>query len=89
MPLCVSVIESDRWGLGKRFDKCLEYLQRYGSHAQSELPELRKLRRDIAATRNPPADRIKALDEVIDSIESSTSTPTLVSVAQFKSRAAQ
>jgi len=44
MPLCVEVIEPDRWGQGSRIAPCLEYLRRYGGNARGLLPELQKLR---------------------------------------------
>jgi len=44
LPLCVSVIELDRWGAGNRLPKCLEYLSRYGAHAKDYLPQLREMR---------------------------------------------
>ena len=46
MPLCVSVIEPNRWGGGKRLPKCLECLVRYGTHAREVLPQLREIRRN-------------------------------------------
>ncbi len=78
MTLCVSVMEPSRWGAGNRVGPCLEYLQRYGSHAKAVLPQLREIR---AKTQ-----QAEPIDQCIAAIETSTSTPVLVSIAEFKTR---
>ena len=78
MTLCVSVMEPGRWGAGKRVGPCLEYLQRYGTHAKAVLPQLREIRTQTK--------QVEQMDKCIAAIESSTATPTLVSVAEFKTR---
>jgi hypothetical protein len=80
MPLCVSVMEVHRWGVGKRLPRCLEYLGRYGSHAKEVLPQLREMSR-LAGGRN------KDLAKLIADIETSTDSPTLVSLKDFAARA--
>jgi hypothetical protein len=88
MPLCVSVIEPDRWGQGKRLPKCLEYLGRYGTHAKAVLPQLRELRREFAKTERgkEPSENMKLLDKSIAAIEASTASPTVVDLKEFKTR---
>jgi HEAT repeat protein len=86
MELCVAVIEPDRWGAGKRLGRCCGLLTRYGTHAKAVLPQLRDIRGKFVAKRASPAD-IKAIDDCIAAIESSTNTPTLVSIKDFGSRA--
>jgi len=88
MPLCVSVIEPDRWGQGKRLPKCLEYLGRYGAHAKAVLPQLRELRREFAKTERgkEPSENMKLLDKSIAAIEASTASPTVVDLKEFKTR---
>ncbi len=83
MALCVSVIEPVRWGAGKRIGPCIEYLQRYGVHAQALLPQLRRVRTDLL-NYAPHAQHAALLDKAIAAIESSTATPTLVSLSEFK-----
>jgi len=73
MALCVSTIE---WRWGNKFEKRLEYLQRYGVHAKEMLPQLRKL-------HSKSAKKDKILDKAIADIEASTETPTLVSLKDF------
>lgn len=80
MVLCVSTIETDRWGL--QWQKRLDYLARYGSHASEVVPQLRKKRPD----NNP--NGAKAFDMCIAEIEASTNAPPLVSLKEFISKAA-
>jgi len=90
MALCVSVVEPARWGSGRRVDPCIKYLQRYGSHAKAVLPQLREVRAQFAAAAGKKAnsEQVEQLDKGIAAIESSTATPTLVSIAEFQARPA-
>ena len=88
MPLCVSVIEPDRWGAGRRMPKCLEYLARYGVHAKDVLPQLREMRRDLVKTerRKEQSERVKLLDKNLASIEAGTDSPTVLGLEDFVAR---
>jgi hypothetical protein len=79
MPLCVEVIEHERWGLGRRMPKCLEYLARYGTHAQEFLPQLREIRAEF----RKPDDHAALLDQTIKAIANSTTTPALIGLEDF------
>ena len=79
MPLCVSVIEVNRWGSGKRLPKCLECLARYGAHAKVVLPQLREMRRNMGK----PSDTTALLDKAIAAIEASTDSPTVLDLKEF------
>ncbi len=85
MPLCVSVIEPDRWGGGKRMPKCLECLSRYGAQAKEVLPQLREMRKKLAQTRrgNKPNETVALLDKSIAAIEASTASPKVVDMKEF------
>jgi hypothetical protein len=85
MPLCVSVIEPNRWGAGKRLPKCLECLGRYGVHAKAVLPQLREMRRNLVKTErgNEQSERVQLLDKGIAGIEASTASPTLLDLKEF------
>jgi hypothetical protein len=87
MTLCVSVMEPDRWGEKNRTKDCLIYLQRYGVHAKDLLPKLREARTYLATVKKAPADYLAQFDKAIAAIESSTAAPTLVGLAEFKSKA--
>jgi len=79
MDLCVSTLDF-RWGL--QWEKRMEYLMRYGSHAKEVLPQLRKKRPD----KWP--DGAKKFDKYIADIDAKTDAPTLVSLKDFIAHAA-
>jgi hypothetical protein len=87
MPLCVSVIEPGRWGMGNRLAPCLNDLGRYGVHAKSLLPHLQSLRQQLAATRHQ-MQHVATVDKAIAAIEAATAAPTLLSIEEFKARSA-
>lgn len=76
VPLCVSVMEWDRWSVGDRGPACMRCLRQYGMHAKEVLPQLQEMSRR-AAGKN------KELDKLIADIETSTDAPTLVSMKDF------
>jgi HEAT repeat protein len=82
MPLCLSVVELNRWVSGRRLEKGMECLARYGVHAKAVLPELREMRRCLS--RNDKNGGL--LDKAIAAIEAATDSPTLVDIKDFKSR---
>ena len=88
MALCVSVMEPDRWGEKNRTKDCLTYLARYGANAKPLLPELQEARTYLATVKKVSADHLALFDKLMADIESSTATPTLVSLADFKARPA-
>lgn len=88
MTLCVTVIEPGRWGLYQRLNKIVEYLPRYGTLAKPVLPQLREIRAQLAAAGKAKSEQAAQMDKCIAAIESSTATPTLVSLAEFKTRPA-
>ncbi|MCY3018734.1 MAG: hypothetical protein NTW87_06855, partial [Planctomycetota bacterium] len=79
IPLCVSVMELDRWD-GGRVAGCMKTLRQYGVHAKEVLPQLREMSRR-AGGKN------KDLDKLIADIEASTNAPTLVDLKEFIARA--
>jgi len=80
MPLCVSVMEWDRWNGGNRGSACIKSLRQYGAHAKGVLPQLKEMSRH-AGGKN------KELDKLIADIEASTNAPTLVSLKDFVAHA--
>lgn len=85
MRLCLTVLEPERWGLGNRIKPCLDYLPRYGTHAQALLPDLKRLRAELVAKdgKRVNQEHLALFDRCISTIENATATPTLVSVAEF------
>jgi HEAT repeat protein len=86
MPLCVSVIEFDRWG--NRMTKCLEYLNRYGVHAKKMMPQLQKMREKMVGTLRggEKHKRVQELDRAIAKIKNNTASPTILDLKDFKKR---
>ncbi len=78
LPLCVSLIDPDRWGLHGRVKRCLEALRLYGGAARPEIPRLRQLEKDLASKRWKP-DAIEALgiEALIRQIEADDDPPVL------------
>ena len=86
MALCVSVMEPNRWGEKKRYKDCLTYLGRYGTNAKPLLPKLQEIRNYLVNVSKIPAEHLTVFDKLLADIESSTATPKLVSIAEFKTR---
>ena len=82
LPLCVAVMEPERWGGHNRIVKCLEYLARYGTHAKAAVPQLKEMSRTAGDWKN-------AIDKAIAAIEASTETPALVNLKDFSGNAGQ
>jgi hypothetical protein len=81
IPLCVSVMELDRWNGGYyRLPRCAESLRRYRVHAMEVLPQLREILRQ-------PGEGKKDLGKLIADIEASTDSPTLVDLKDFIAQA--
>ena len=83
LPLCLSVIEPNRWGSGKRLEPCLEYLCRYGAHAKAYLPQLREMRNNLDGKKGGNSEATAAVDKAIAKIQASHATPKLVGMNEF------
>ena len=47
VPLCVELVELDRWGSERRLSSCLQALRTYGSSAKPALPTLHEFAREL------------------------------------------
>jgi hypothetical protein len=81
LPLCISLIDPERWGLANRVKPCLAALRLYGGAARTEIPRLRELEEALAAKRWKP-EAIEALGtpELIRAIETDEDPPVLRSL---------
>ncbi|NNC87742.1 MAG: acetylesterase [Akkermansiaceae bacterium] len=66
MPLCIEVMEIDKWGKGSRIPRCLSALGKYGAAAKPMLPRLEQLEADLLAHREarnlkPHIEKVRAL----------------------------
>jgi hypothetical protein len=71
IPLCISVMEIDKWGKKDRIGKSLKALACYGSAAKPILPQLRTLEKDLLAHREAKGlkPHIDQLHKLIENIE--------------------
>jgi len=71
MPLCIHVMDINKWGKHKRLPACLDILEKYGAAAKAVLPELRNLEKRIRAHREKGmaahADQVAALIKKLES----------------------
>jgi hypothetical protein len=74
MPLCIDVMEIEKWGKADRIKKCLETLALYGAAAKPMLPRLHQLEKDLTAHREAKnlQSHIEKLRILIKGIENST-----------------
>lgn len=82
IPLCIDVMEIDKWGKRDRLKKCLTTLRKYGSAAKPILPRLRQLETELLAHREAQGlkPQIDQLRTIIKEIENGTETIELRSL---------
>lgn len=82
MPLCLEVMEIQKWGKQHRIRSSLDSLAKYGSAAKPLLPELRQLEKDLMAHKEARnlQPQIEKLRKLIDDIESATEPVELRSI---------
>ena len=71
LPLCIDVMEIEKWGKQNRITSCLKALENYGFAAKSELPRLIQLEKDLKAhgeakSLQPHLGKIRSLIEKIE-----------------------
>ncbi len=81
LPLCVSLVEPERWGVGNRAKRCLAALRLYGGAAKSQVEALRQLQTDLAAMGWKP-ERIEELGipALVGEIQADMKPPGLQSI---------
>tara|TARA_R110002096_G_scaffold59069_7_gene148335 strand:- start:760 stop:3177 length:2418 start_codon:yes stop_codon:yes gene_type:complete len=79
LPLCLEVMELDRWGKQGRITKCLNTLQIYRGAARSMLPELETLEEELKAHREAKGmkSQIELVRQTINVIKSDQNPPEL------------
>lgn len=82
MPLCLDVMELDKWGKQERVKKCLDSLAIYGAAAKPMLPQLHKLEKELIAHTEAASmqEQIYQLQGLIKTIENSNDTVELRSI---------
>lgn len=79
LPLCLEVMEIDKWGKRDRIKHCLAALAKYGPAAKPLLPQLRQLEKDLLTHREAKSlqPEIEQLRSLVKEIESSPGTVQL------------
>ena len=83
LPLCIEMMELDRWGSDNRINGCLQALQEYSTAAKDLAPKLKPLRDHLNAKRNKNEKvkkQIELLGKTIESITSDSPPPKLRSL---------
>ena len=85
MPLCIEVMDIDKWGKRDRISRCLKALATYGSAAKKVLPQLRQLEKDLLAHKEAQAlqPQIDQLQSLMKEIENATETVELRSIGDL------
>jgi len=82
MPLCIKIMEIDKWGKKGRITQCLKTIETYGAAAKAILPQIRQLEKDLRAHSEarmlaPVIEQVRAL---IKKIENATAAVELRSM---------
>ncbi|MBT3198792.1 MAG: PDZ domain-containing protein [Phycisphaerales bacterium] len=82
MPLCIQIMEINKWGKRNRISQCLKTLKAYGPAAKAVLPQIKKLEKDLLAHREarmlkPIIEQTQAL---IKNLENTNETVKLRSI---------
>ena len=82
MPLCIQIMEIDKWGKKNRIAQCLKTLGTYGAAARAVLPQLRQLTKDLQAHREARMLKlvIEQAQALIKKIQNATGTVKLRSL---------
>lgn len=85
MPLCLDIMEIQKWGKRDRISRCLKTLATYGGAAKPLLPRLRQLEKDLLAHKEAKAlqPQIDQLHTLIAEIENANDTVELRSIGDL------
>jgi len=82
IPLCIEVMDIDKWGKRSRIASCLRILGSYGGAARPMLPKLRELEKQLSRHREAKglSKEIELVRKTIAAIESAKDAPELRSL---------
>jgi HEAT repeat protein len=88
LQLCMTVIEPDRWGSGRRYQPALASLSRYGSNARHLVPELQKMLAKLGKPKKAGEvdPNVAALEKAIADILADKNPPKLQTAAEFMAK---
>jgi hypothetical protein len=81
LPMCVTLIDLNRWGARNRAKRCLEILRVYGGAAKSQISRIEELEKQLSS-KNWKPDEIQRLNlsAIIKEIEDDQNPPALRSL---------
>lgn len=85
IPLCVSVMERDRWGAGNRLPRCLKALQIFGGAARETLPDLEQIMAELENKKrknNRDQQHLDLIQTTIEQIKADQSPEELRSLQE-------
>jgi len=82
IPLCLDVMEIEKWGKQERIRRCLESLAKYGGTAKPMLPKLHQLEKDLLSHEEAKHLQpfVEQLRKIINDIENSPEGEPLRSI---------
>lgn len=84
VPMCVELVDPDRWGMGNRIERCLAALEAYGPAARPEIPRLQALQDDLVERLWNPEKLAKIdIPDLIRRIGNAPGDMTLRSLESF------
>ncbi len=91
MPLCIQIMEINKWGKKSRITQCLKTLGTYGAAAKPVLPQLRQLEKDLLAHKEARMLKpvIEQTQTLIREIENATGSVELRSIAPHPTSASR
>ena len=88
IPLCLQVMEIDKWGKKKRITDCLKVLRSYGAAAKPMLPQLEQVAEHLQSHKEAKSlrEQIDDVKRTIAAINAATDQPELRSLGSIKDR---
>ena len=84
VPMCVELVDPDRWGMGNRIERCLAALEAYGPAARPQIPRLQALQDDLVERLWNPEKLAKIdIPDLIRRIGNAPGDMTLRSLESF------
>lgn len=85
MPLCLDILDIERWGKNGRIMGCLKALQSYGGAARPLLPRLLELEKQLANHREAKMlqPHTELLRKIIAKVKADTNPPKLRSIKEL------
>lgn len=88
MPLCIEIMDIQKWGKRYRIKRCLKSLEKYGGAAKPMIPKLKELQKQLESHRENRKGRLQEqvdmVKDVIEKIKADKNPPELIYVTKNK-----